>query len=138
MKMIIVSREAVAVSTLEQAMSDEPFNAVVCRAGPCARAAVPLLRHLGAATRRCPHGVLVSTGCLLRASRCLRAPGHDSGAYLLVQPCDLDRRPRGTAIGVGPVLTAADAAAVAAWLAGDRLDAARLESRLRLTPRRAR
>jgi hypothetical protein len=136
--MIIISIRAVAVSTREQAVSDQPFNAVVCRAGPCAGAAAPLLRHLGAATRRCPHGVLISTGCVLRASRCQLAPGHDSGAYLLVQPCDLDRRPRGTAIGIGPVLTAADAAAVADWLAGGSLDAARLEPRLRFPSRPAR
>ncbi|HTW05592.1 MAG TPA: hypothetical protein VMF87_35235, partial [Streptosporangiaceae bacterium] len=107
-------------------MSDEPFNAVVCNAGPCAGPAGPLLRHLSAATRRCPHGVLISTGCVLRAERCLRAPGHDSGAYLMVQPCDLDRRPHGTAIGIGPVLTNADAVAVANWLAGDSLDPTRL------------
>jgi hypothetical protein len=72
---------------------------------------------------------------VLRASRCLRAPVHDSGAYALVQPCDLDRQPQGTAIGIGPVLTAADAAAVADWLAGGSLDAARLEPRLRRTTR---
>jgi len=119
-------------------VNDEPFNAVVCRAGPCARSAGPLLHHLGAATGRCPHGVLISTGCVLRAERCLRAPGHDSGAYLMVQPCDLGRRPRGTAIGIGPVLTDADAAAVADWLAGDSLDPARLDPRLRLTLRGAR
>ncbi len=29
-------------------MSDEPFNAIVCRAGPCATAAAPLLRGLDA------------------------------------------------------------------------------------------
>jgi hypothetical protein len=114
-------------------VSDEPFSAVVCRAGPCAGAPASLLRLLGTATRSCPHGVLVSTGCVLRAPRCLRAPGHDSGAYLLVQPCDLDRRPRGVAIGIGPVLTAADAAAVADWLAEGSMDVARLEPRLRLT-----
>ena len=113
-------------------MSDEPFNAVVCQAGPCTRAATPLLRHLGAATRRCPHGVLISTGCVLRAARCLSAPAHDSGAYLVVQPCDLDRRPRGSAIGIGPVVTEEDAFAVADWLTGDSLDTARLEPRLRL------
>ena len=132
--MIIVSNEVVAVSSWEQAVSDQPFNAVVCRVGPCAGAAAPLLSHLGAATRRCPHGVMISTGCVLRAPRCLRAPGHDSGAYLAVQPCDLDRRPQGIAIGIGPVLTAADAAAVADWLAEGSLDAARLEPRLRLAP----
>jgi hypothetical protein len=114
-------------------VSDEPFNAVVCRAGPCTQAAAPLLRRLGAATRRCPHGVLISAGCVLRASRCLGAPAHDSGAYLLVQPCDLDRRPRGLAIGIGPVLSDADARVVADWLARrGSLDAARLDPRLRL------
>jgi hypothetical protein len=56
----------------------------------------------------------------------------------MVQPCDLDRRPRGIAIGIGPVLTDADAAAVADWLAGGSLDAACLEPRLRLTSRSAR
>jgi hypothetical protein len=113
-------------------VSDEPFNAIVCRADPCATAAAPLLRFLGAATRRCPNGVLISTGCVLRAARCLHVPAHDSGAYLLVQPCDLDRRPQGIAIGIGPVLTEADACAVADWLAGGGLDATRLEPRLRL------
>jgi hypothetical protein len=75
--------------------------------------------------------VLISAGCLLRAPRCL-APGHDSGAYLVVQPCDVDRRPRGTAIGIGPVLTNADAAAAAEWLAFGGLDTALLAPRLRL------
>ena len=125
------------VSTWEQAVTDQAFNAVVCRAGPCAGTAVPLLHQLAATTRRCPHGVLISTSCVLHASRCLRAPEHDSGAYLLVQPCDPDRRPRGIAIGIGPVLTAVDAAAVADWLAEGSLDEARLEPRLRLTSRSA-
>lgn len=84
-------------------------------------------------TERCPHGVLISAGCVLRATRCLRGPEHDSGAYLLLQPCDLNRRPQGTAIGIGPVLTNAGAAAVAEWLAGDTLDTAHLEPSLRLT-----
>jgi hypothetical protein len=115
-------------------VSDQPFNAVVCRSGPCAGVAGGLLRRLRVATRRCPHGVLISTGCLLHTARC-RAPGHDSGTYLLVQPCDRDRRPRGVAIGVGPVLTDEDAAAVAEWLTGGSLDAEGLEPRLRLTSR---
>jgi hypothetical protein len=136
--MIIISDETIAVSTWEQAVSDQPFYAVVCQAGPCAGAADPLLRHLGAATRRCPQGVLIRTGCVLRASRCLRTPGHDSGAYALVQPCDLDHQPQGTAIGIGPVLSDADAAAVADWLAGGSLDAARLEPRLRVPSQPAR
>jgi 2-keto-3-deoxy-6-phosphogluconate aldolase len=114
-------------------MNDRPFNAVVCRSGPCAGASRQLLERLRTATRSCPHGVLISAGCVLRTARCQAAPRHDSGAYLLVQPCDLDRRPRGIAIGVGPVLSDADADAVAEWLADGSLDAGRLEGRLRLT-----
>lgn len=114
-------------------MTDQPFNAVVCRSGPCASTAQQLLERLRPATRRCPHGVLISAGCLLRAPRCQTAPGRDSGAYLLVQPCAPDRQPRGIAIGIGPVLSDADAAAVAQWLTDGRLDAARLERRLRIT-----
>ena len=113
-------------------MNDHPFNAVVCRSGPCAGASGQLLERLRTATRSCPHGVLISAGCVLRAARCRAAPGYDSGAYLLVQPCDLDRRPRGIAIGVGPVLSVSDANAVAEWLADGSLDARRLEGRLRL------
>lgn len=33
-------------------------------------------------------------------------------AYLLVQPCNRDRRPNGIVIGIDPVLTEDDAAAV--------------------------
>ena len=114
-------------------MNDRSFNAVVCRSGPRAGPSGQLLEKLRTATRNCPHGMLMSAGCVLRAPRCQAAPGHDSGAYLFVQPCDLDRRPRGIAIGVGPVLSGADASAVAEWLAGDSLDAGCLEGRLRLT-----
>ena len=113
-------------------MNDRPFNAVVCQSGPCAGAAARLMEQLRAATRRCPDGVLIRAGCLLRAPRCQGAPDHDSGAYLMVQPCDPDRRPQGIAIGVGPVLSEADADLVAEWLAGGSLDVRLLQRRLRL------
>ena len=56
---------------------------------------------------------------------------HDSGCYLVVQPCDVGRRPRGAAIPVGPILTGDDTDAVTGWLADGDLDAARLDPRLR-------
>jgi hypothetical protein len=115
-------------------VSDQPFNAVVCRSGACSGTAKQLLQWLRAATRRCPHGVLISADCLLRAPRC-QAPSHESGTYLLVQPCDRDRRPNGTVIGIGPVLTDDDAAAVAEWLLDGSFDVTRLEPRLRTGPR---
>jgi hypothetical protein len=109
----------------------QPYTAIACSAAPCAHGASLLVPRVREAIRSSPHGVLVTTGCLLGAARCQRGPVDDSGAYLLVQPCGPDRRPRGTVIGIGPVLTRADAAAVAAWLADGRLDAARLHPRLR-------
>ncbi|MFV2175652.1 hypothetical protein ACFHW2_31680 [Actinomadura sp. LOL_016] len=91
-----------------------------------------MLPRLAEAVRRCPHGVLVRTGCLLRAPRCLSQVAHDSGCYLVVQPCDTDRRPRGAAMAIGPVLTRADADAVAAWLADGDLAAQGVPPRLRV------
>ena len=129
-KMIIISQKPIRSGS--PVVSDEPFNAVVCRSGPCGGTAGQLLHRLRAAVGRCPHGVLISTSCMLRAARCRRGQDHESGAYLLVQPCSLDRRPLGIAIRVGPVLTDADAAAVADWLAGPSLDVTRLEPRLRM------
>jgi hypothetical protein len=73
----------------------------------------PLLHMLRAAVRGTTYGVLISAGCVLHTIRCLQGPGHESGAYLVVQPCDVNGRPRGFAIGIGPVLTDADAQAVA-------------------------
>jgi hypothetical protein len=51
---------------------------------------------------------------------------------MLVQPCDRDGRPNGTVIGIGPVLTDDDAAAVAEWLLDGSFDVTRLEPRLRI------
>jgi hypothetical protein len=79
-------------------------------------------------------GILISTGCLLASDRCRQDTAHDAGICLVVQPCRVDRRPRGAAIAVGPVLTRSDAEAVTAWLEDGRLDASLLEPRLRLTP----
>ncbi|MDP4509322.1 hypothetical protein [Nonomuraea turcica] len=115
-------------------MTDQPFTVAVCQADPC-RPHDPgfaLLPQLAAIVRQRPQSVLVRTGCLLRAPRCQPGAAHDRGCYLVVQPCDARRRPSGAAIPIGPVLTRADAEAVAAWLADADLDADRLNPRLRL------
>ncbi len=114
-------------------MADRPFTVVVCRAGPCCPPETGgdlLLTRLSAVVRRSRHGVLVRSGCLLGAPRCLSLGTHDSGTYLAVQPCDTERRPHGHAIPVGPVLSRDDAEAVASWLADGDLDADRLVPRL--------
>jgi hypothetical protein len=105
----------------------------VCQAGPCAHdPGLGLIERLAAAIRCCPHGVLIRTGCLLRVPRCRIRPAHDSGPYMLVQPCTPDREPQGAAISVGPVLTPDDVEAVARWLEDGDLDTELLDGRLRI------
>jgi hypothetical protein len=87
--------------------------------------------RLAAVVRRCRYGVLIRVGCPLRAPRCRQSAVAESGVYLLVQPCGLDRRPRGAATVVGPVLSADDVEAVATWLEHDGMDADLLNRRLR-------
>jgi hypothetical protein len=119
-------------------VNDKPFNLAICRAGPCAHDRDQhLLERLRASIRHCPHGVLISTSCLLAAARCQQRAVHDAGTWLIVQPCGVDRRPFGVAIAIGPVLSRRDAETVAAWLEDGGLDARLLEPRLRFTPRRA-
>lgn len=112
-------------------MTDRPFTAAVCQAAPCLHPDLALLQRLGATIRRCPHGVLIRTGCLLRAPRCRGNPAHDSGSYLLAQPCGPDRNPQGPAIPVGPILTPHDVETVATWLENGTLNAELLDRRLR-------
>jgi hypothetical protein len=70
-------------------------------------------------------------------ARCQQHAAHDAGTWLIVQPCGPDRRPRGAAITVGPVITRSDADAVTAWLEDGGLDTRLLEPRLRFTPSRS-
>jgi hypothetical protein len=112
-------------------MTGRPFTAAICQGGPCRARGLELLPQLAAVVRERPHGVLLRTGCLLQTRRCRPGAAHDSGGFLLIQPCNQQRQPRGAAIAVGPVLTAVDADAVARWLAGGTLDAAQLDTRLR-------
>jgi hypothetical protein len=113
-------------------VTDRPFTVAVCQSGPCAPAGAELIERLAVAVRRCPYGVLVRVGCPLRAPRCYQDADRESGSYLLVQPCGLDRRPRGAAIVVGPVLSEDDVDAVATWLEDGDLNAGLLDRRLRV------
>jgi hypothetical protein len=78
---------------------------------------------LRAVVRSSTHGVLVTAGCRLGPLAC-RTREH--GPLLMVQPCDVDRRPVGCAVLVGPVRAGGDVAAVEAWLRGGRYDPALL------------
>jgi hypothetical protein len=116
------------VTTPAAGGTSRPFTAAVCTscaAGP----ATQLLLALRGSIRRCPHGMLVTTGCLLGEFTCAVRPSGE-GAVLVLQPCSVDRTPAGPARWVGPVRHAVDARVVCDWLErGDwELDA--LPSRL--------
>jgi hypothetical protein len=89
-----------------------PYTVVVCAA--CApdggSAALDALR---ATVRRSPHGMLVTAGCPWERAACA-GPGQGV-VTVVVQPCDVDRRPDGPAHRLGPV-GAKDVRAVCRWL----------------------
>ncbi|WP_340375249.1 hypothetical protein U5640_08915 [Streptomyces sp. SS7] len=73
-----------------------------------------------------PHGVMVSTGCLGAILCCRRG----RGLHAAVQPCTPDRRPAGTVVRLGPLVTEADAETVGAWLGAGMPDDGTLPARL--------
>lgn len=105
-----------------------PFTLVVCTS--CHDAAGQVMDGLRRAVRGCPHGVMVSTGCLAKVLHCRG----DRGLYAAVQPCTVDRRPAGAVVRLGPLVTAADAEAVGAWLRAGMPDDGTLPGRLRAVP----
>ena len=106
-----------------------PFTLVVC--GSChAGARGRVMDGLRRAVRGCPHGVMVSTGCLGRVLHC-----HSGrGLHAAVQPCGVDRTPTGIVVRLGPLVTEADTEAVGAWLRAGMPDDGTLPDRLRTAP----
>ena len=93
------------------------FTAIFCQT--CnTNPELPVLPTLRETIRRCPHDVLVSSGCPLGHVWCHtrnRNPG-TAGAVLVVQPCTTStRQPVGPAIPVGPLRTTEDGTALARW-----------------------
>jgi hypothetical protein len=105
-----------------------PFTLVVCSS--CRVATDQVAGVLRRAVRGCPHGVMVSTGCLERVLHCCR----DRGLHAAMQPCAVDRRPTGGVVRIGPIITVADAEAVGVWLRGGMPDDGTLPERLRAAP----
>jgi hypothetical protein len=104
----------------------EPFTAAVCHGSACGREhGESVVAGLRDCIRRHPHGVLVSTGCLLGRLGCQAlggGTGRPAGALLIVQPCTVERRPAGLPIWVGPLSSEDEVAAVRHWLQTARLD----------------
>jgi hypothetical protein len=71
--------------------TSHPFAVAIC--GSCAaEPAAQLLQMLRASIRRCPHAMLVTTGCLLGQLTCATRPPLE-GVILLLQPCSTQRIP---------------------------------------------
>lgn len=106
----------------------EGYTLVIC-AGPACGTAQP--DRATAALRECvrssQHGVLVLSGCSLGAVGCRFRP---TGPLVVVQPCDVHRRPTGQAVRVGPIRTDDDLAAVQTWIRIARFDPALLPPHL--------
>jgi hypothetical protein len=92
--------------------TDEPFTVAVCSRDQ-ADIDSAVLEQLRAAVRRCPHGVLVVSRCLLGQFGCAT---HCSGVTAVLQPCWIDRTASGPALWVGPLAGDADARTVHEWV----------------------
>ena len=122
-----------------QGSTPRAFTVIACQATRCQPAAeVPVLATLAAAIRRCPYGVLVSSGCPLGPILC--RTWHDSqrqpsGTAIVIQPCSrTNRRADGPATALGPVRTRQDLITLCRWLGTGRLDYSALPARLRTVP----
>ena len=109
------------------------YTAIVCTAPGCRSSlSAELLADLRAAVRGSRRGVLVVSGCTLGAVACrLRPPA----PLVVLQPCDVQRRPVGPAVRVGPLRSRDDVAELARWLARARFDVDDLPAHLVATHR---
>lgn len=90
------------------------FTAIVC-AGCAPELGLSVLDGLRATIRRCRHGVLVRTDCLLGPLTCASRPT-GRGVLVVLQPCSHDRRPDGPARWIGPINSDDDVEILRDWL----------------------
>jgi hypothetical protein len=115
------------------------FTVIACQATGCRPAPeVPVMSTLAATIRRCPHGILLASGCPLGPITC-RTWHHSRrqtpGMVIVIQPCTrIDRHTDGPATALGPVHTAQDLAILCRWLETGQLDYRQLPARLRTPP----
>lgn|GEM_PF-3262512 len=104
------------------------YTLIVCGAPVChgelSGVVSAALREL---VRDSRYGVLVVSGCTLGPVGCqLR----EVGPVVVVQPCDVERRPSRPAVRVGPIRAAEDIVAVRDWIRGASFDPALLPADL--------
>jgi hypothetical protein len=93
-----------------------------------------LLERMRGTVRRCNHGMLVRTKCLLGNFAC-RSRG--SAAVLVLQPCTVDRHAVGPALWIGPIGSQSDVVQVCQWIETGRWYLADLPRHLHLMSRTA-
>lgn len=116
---------------------NRPFTLVVCGAGCHGPSSSAVMAHLREAVRGCPHGVLVTTGCLATVLHCDTEGPYGAGVrgpFAVVQPCDTRRNPVAAPTRLGPITCPDDASAIGAWLRAGLPDDGSLPAPLRATP----
>jgi hypothetical protein len=107
----------------------QPFTVAICTT--CGAEVTPqLLQLLRDVIRRCPHGMLVMTECLLGQITCATRPAHE-GAMLLLQLCSIERTPTAPAQWLGPITDLADARLICEWIVRGGWDCRALPTHLR-------
>jgi hypothetical protein len=123
------------------------FTVIACQDTGCRPGTdLPVMTALAATIRRCPHAVLVASGCPLGPILCQtwrHSRGQPPGIVIVIQPCTrTDRHPNAPATALGPVHTDHDLTTLCRWLETGHLDYRQLPTRLRtlipLRHRRAR
>lgn len=117
------------MSAVDRVFTTRPFTVAVCTA--CNSELTSTIVHtVRNVVRRCPHGVLVVTQCLLGELTCATRRS-DGAVMVLLQPCTVDRVPVASAEWVGPIKTGADVDAACSWIASGSWDRRRLPLSLR-------
>jgi hypothetical protein len=99
---------------VELVMNDRAFTVMVCT-GCTAGQGLSVVDEIRDTIRRCPHAVLVATGCILGPLACASRPDRP-GVLVVLQPCSIDRVPIGPASWVGPINDRHDAAELCDWV----------------------
>lgn len=107
--------------------TNRAFTVVVC-VGCAAWHDDSWLDELRAVVRLFPHGMLVSTECLLGSTFCRTRPG--GGVIAMLQPCAADRTPTEPARWIGPIVDEADIADFCDWIVQSEWALSALPSRL--------
>ena len=113
--------------TASHSGTSRPFTVYLCTSCT-AKPKLAVLEELRATIRRCAHGMLVTTACMLGPLACAARP---HGPIVILQPCSVERVPVGSARWIGPINDKVDIRALRGWLEQGQWDYWALPDRLR-------